>query len=725
MRTRISKQAIKNIAERGYSYVYWEEYDYSLFSETIIRTRKGKSKKSYADLIIMGDTETSRKKIDPVTDEDHHNHVCAWSCAFRSLGYNIVTLWGKKPSDMVEMFDRVRKQLKCDEVYVYFHNLPYDWIFLRKFFFQKFGEPEAQLNVKPLYPLTIHFENGIILKDSLMLSQRSLEKWGADMQVEHAKAVGKWDYDLIRDFNSWDPSEDELKYMECDVLCGIECIDTTMKALHKTISSIPLTATGIPRGECRNEGKKHKAHDWYRRLSPDTFAEQYILELTFHGGYTHANRFITGHTFPGYYSFTSPWSKCKDFSSSYPYVVLAYPYPAEKFWKLPRKDISPDYILKNSEKYAFIFKMCARNVRLKDSRHPMPAISFSKCIVDINVVKDNGRVLCADYIEIYLTEIDFETIYSQYDFSDLKLEDVKCAVKDYLPRWFTDYVYQRYVDKTRLKGVDPVLYAIDKAKLNASAFGMCAQKPVKPDIDENYETGEFKEVANFDWEAEYQKHLNSPNSFLPYCIGVYVTSYAQRNLYALGACVPENEIWLYSDTDSVYATTFDEEKVKAYNQSCIDRLEARGYGGVEHEGKIYYLGIAEDDGEYMQFRALHSKCYCKRPLTAHGDNFVMGEDLKITVAGVPKKGAKSLKNNINNFKEGFIFDGTTSGKLQHTHYFIDKIYIDENGNETGDSIDLSPCDYLVNNVQEPTMEMLLTEDIEMIDYEREYTGYEG
>jgi hypothetical protein len=563
-----------------------------------------------------------------------------------------------------------------------------------------------------------------MLKDSLMLAQRSLEKWGADMGAEHAKAVGKWDYDLIRNFDTWQPTPDELLYMECDVLCGVECIDATMKALHKTISSIPLTATGIPRGECRNEGKKHKAHDWYVRLSPQTFAEQYILELAFHGGYTHANRFITGQTFPGHYSFVSPWSKCKDFSSSYPFCILAYKYPCERFWDLPRENVQPDYIMRNMEKYAFIFKMCARKVRLKDPRFPMPAISYSKCVVDINVVKDNGRVLQADYIEIYLTEIDFKTIYEMYDFDELELKEVKCALKDYLPKWFTDYVYSRYQIKTQLKNIDPVLYAIEKAKLN-SCFGMCAQKPVKPDIIEDYETGEFKDSTGFDYEKEYQKHLQNRNSFLPYCIGVYVTSFAQANLFRLGACVKAGEVWLYSDTDSVYATAFDDDKLTAYNKECVDLLESRGYGGVEHQGKLYYLGIAEDDGEFMQFKALHSKCYCKRPLIAHGNGFVMGGDLKITVAGVPKRGAKSLNNDIRQFREGFIFDGATSGKLQHTHYFIPEIYVDENGNETGDSIDLTPCDYLVNNVQEPTLDMLLNDEINMIDYEKEFIGYDG
>ena len=42
--------------------------------------------------------------------------------------------------------------------------------------------------------LFIEFDNGVILRDSLILAQRKLEKWCIDLDVEHKKAVGLWDY---------------------------------------------------------------------------------------------------------------------------------------------------------------------------------------------------------------------------------------------------------------------------------------------------------------------------------------------------------------------------------------------------------------------------------------------------------------------------------------------------------------------------------------------------
>ena len=51
------------------------------------------------------------------------------------------------------------------------------------------------------------------------------------------------------------------------------------------------------------------------------------------------------------------------------------------------------------------------------------------------------------------------------------------------------------------------------------------------------------------------------------------------------------------------------------------------------------------------------------------------------------------------FTEGFIFPGTKTGKLTHKYLYVDSIYTDEDGNITGDSIDLSPCDYLLDSTE--------------------------
>lgn len=246
----------------------------------------------------------------------------------------------------------------------------------------------------------------------------------------------------------------------------------------------------------------------------------------------------------------------------------------------------------------------------------MPALQFSKCEKSVNDVTDNGRILCADYIEIYLTEQDLIVINEQYDFKGSLCIEVMCSKKDYLPRWFTDYVFELFENKTQFKGGDVVLYALSKALLN-SLYGVTVQKPVKDDIIEVYEPELLEDSKSWKIEkhdSDYQEKYNiwkeQRNNILPYFIGVWVTAYAFRNLFELGKCVKEGCVWIYSDTDSAYSNGWDLEKINDYNEKCKQELLANGYGCVHHMGREWWLGVAETDGDkdlYSEFVTVGAK----------------------------------------------------------------------------------------------------------------------
>ena len=696
MRTAAHIKNVRTWDSIEYKLTYYKDFDFSLFQCIDLKYKTKKGKYSYNDVIIMADTETAKSIEYPrILD----NYVVAWSMAFRAFNRNLVTLYGHKPSEFIECLKELRKNLPGKDIYIYFHNLSYDWPFLRKWMIASFGRPVKQLNTKSLFPLFINFDNGIIFKDSLSLAQCKLEKWAEDLAVEHKKAVGFWEYDKQRDQNGYTYTAEELKYIECDVLAGVECIDAYMKALNKNISSIPYTATGTVRGAAREAGG-YKAHVDYVRQAPETYAEQQRDEELFHGGYTHGNRHILGEIYP---------AKCKDICSSYPYAVMTMKAPSTPFFDVD-EEVDNDFILKKNPNYAFKFRVLVFDLDLIDLRYPMPCLSLSKCRETVNAICDNGRILRADYAEFYSNEIDYKLFTSMYK-GRIYLKNVKAARKDYLPKWYTDFIYERFISKTKLKEVDQVQYQIQKGMLNAGAYGMAAQKPIKPIIEENYETGEFTVKDDMDFEEEYKKHVKNPRAFLPYVWGIWCTSTAQARLFELADCIADGGIWLYSDTDSVYATDFDEEKIKAYNDRAIEAIKARGYDPVLWNGREYNLGVAEDDGTYSEFRTWHSKCYAKRDAET-------GE-LKITVAGVPKKGVKTLKDDIKKFVPGLVFDGETSGKLQHNHINIDKIYHDAHGNEIGDSVDLTPCDYVVNDVNSVNFDLLTEEEIGIVYYDED------
>lgn len=390
-----------------------------------------------------------------------------------------------------------------------------------------------------------------------------------------------------------------------------------------------------------------------------------------------------------------------DFASSYPYCLLAFKYPMEKFAKL-KSNLKISDILDTMEDYAYIFRFECIGVELKDLHEGMPYFQFSKCTKINNEILDNGRVLQCDYAEIYLTEQDLYILNKQYNFKMYKISDCYCAKKSYLPRWLADYVYELFKDKTNEKNGDPILYNILKSKLN-SIYGILVMKWIKETISEDYITGEYTKNNDVDPLELFNKFIDTKNNIFPYQWGVYCTAYAVKNLFELGSFC---EKWLYSDTDSCYGVGWDKEKINKYNQNCINKLVKRGYPPIEKDGKIYALGIAELDGVYTEFKTLGAKRYCVRRKDT--------KELKITVAGVPKKGVKSLNNDINNFKKGTVFSGKISGKLQHAYLYTDNIYIDKDGNEVGDSIDLSQCDYLLDTIEKNLLENF-DSDIEFVN----------
>lgn len=699
-------RARDNLLRYEYKCVYYDTFDYSILSNITNTRSMKKGKKLYSDAIIMLDTETSKveenstyteikrvkkrkrqiTKYNPV-----NNKVILWTMSIRWQEINIVTLFGRKPSEIMECLKKVRDSLKCDIVPIYVHYLSYDWTFLRQYFFETFAYPVKQLNTQAHYPIYIEFENGIILRDSLILAQRGLGKWAEDLDVEHKKLLGSWNYDKIRT-QSTNISKKELSYAEYDTLAGVECLYKTQQALAKNNTNIPWTATGIPREQVQKLAKGNNFKPVFSKIAL-SYKDYCFFNEMYHGGYVHGNRHYINRTITeAEYGLV----KCYDFASSYPYVMIAEKIPMGEFKEI---ECDANYIINNMHKYAFAFKLIAIKPIIKSDAESMPYLQLSKCDVVLNPLTDNGRILRCEYIEIKYTEYDLALFLSQYDFKELIITDCKFAYKDYLPKWFRDYIFSCFKDKTMLKGGDPVAYSIAKAKLN-SLYGMCVQKPVREIIEEDYQSGEFR-LKETNLEEEYNLYIKRINSLLPYQWGVWVTAIATYNLFQLGKCC---DIWLYSDTDSCYGIDWNLKKVENYNKERIKRIKASGYGCVAYNERDYWLGVAEHEGDkdtYTEFRYQGAKRYAGRCLK--------DGEIHITVAGVPKKeGAKCLKS-LDEFDEGFIFKGTKTGKQLHT-YVYHQMDHDIFGDEYADGVDLTPCDYELASTEVWSPEDIFIED---------------
>lgn len=698
---KIRQQQKENIVNKPYQVSFWKDFDYTILSNIKAEYRKGAKHENecWNDVLIMADTETSKNNKNAHDTKTGkyiatENHLVIWTLSIRAYHHNICTLYGRNPFDFCNCLNKIQNILKGNRTLCYFHNLSYDYIFLRQFWFKCWGYPERQLNTKSHYPISIEFGNGWIFRDSLILSQCSLEKWGENLNVQHQKAVGSWDYDKIRNQDT-EITEEELHYAEFDTLCGVECLDSLQTVLNKHIYAMPYTATGIVRNDIIELATTNKYRKKFTRIAP-TYQQYLKLCQVYHGGYTHANRyfieFVVSKNFIGEPS-------CKDFCSSYPNVLLSEKYPSEKFWSV---DVDEEWILSHYDDYASMFHLRMTNVRLKDEFFGMPCLQFSKLINSLNVISDNGRVLSCDYCELVTTEVTLKLLREYYYF-DAYIYDVEVSSKNYLPRWLTDYIFELFKAKSYLKGVDVVNYNMSKSKIN-SVYGLHCTKSIRDEIEEDYGTGEYHKVFK-DGEEEYQKYLKNRRSVLLFFTGVWVTEYAMANLFELGKLC---DVWLYSDTDSVYGIGWREDEVEEYNKKARQKLADNGYYPFFINDKEFCLGLADDHGHYLEGVFCGAKRYALRK-----------EDgsIKITVAGVPKKKGSQCLKSLHEFKKGFVFKGEDTGKLTHI-YIYDDIHKDSKGNWCADSVDLIPCDYELDSVEfESIMNIGYTE--EMIQYYEE------
>lgn len=111
-------------------------------------------------------------------------------------------------------------------------------------------------------------------------------------------------------------------------------------------------------------------------------------------------------------------------------------------------------------------------------------LSFSKCSKIKGYSLDNGRVLKADYVQLSLTNIDYEIFQLCYDFDNLNIIDFRISSNDYLSPTFVKYILELYGNKTTLKGIkekEP-LYMKSKQYIN-SMYGMMVTKNITDTIE--------------------------------------------------------------------------------------------------------------------------------------------------------------------------------------------------------------------------------------------------
>lgn len=566
---------------------------------------------------------------------DYWNNLQSLSlCYIWQFSCDGVVYYGRELRDFINVLDDLPKDAN---IIIWVHNLSYEFMFLSNIltWFKVF----ARSPHKPMKASSKEYPN-IEFRCSYFLTRLSLDAWGKQLGVK--KAVGDLDYDILR--TPLTPlTEKELHYCEQDCLvveAGIRDYCKTYISQHK----IPLTQTGTVRKVVKEMLTADSNYvKFIKKLVPHDAKEYKRLQQVFAGGYTHANQLYAG-------KLIDEHIEHYDFASSYPTVMVAEKYPMSP-WYYNGDNTMPD--IKEFEDTAFIFL-------LKFSQ--LNSISFNTYIQASKVKGkgfefDNGRILHADELEMYVTEQDYLTIMNNYEWESMEVIRIWRSRKDYLPREFTNYILELYANKTELKDVSGKedLYLQSKQYIN-SMFGMCVtaivQASVELEGDEWYMQPLTEEVVNHKLQQLAHYNPREKRYFLSYSWGCWVTAYARRNLWkCIESC--DREV-LYCDTDSIFVrgkhdfTWYNDEITQKLKTACeVNNLDFNKTRPCTPKGKQKPLGVFDREDDCIQFKTLGAKRYVERRVDG---------SLHLTVSGINKNAVELLNDDINNFKDGFNFD---------------------------------------------------------------------
>lgn len=637
----------------------------------------------------------------------------------------IYCILGRTEEEELRAFDIISKYTysvnKKAKFLLYVHNLSHEYYFLRgiididDYFVSKEGR---YLSV--LYK-NIEFKCSYQLSGVGLYSLHDYIINNKDVQ----KMVGSLDYSKVYTPIS-DLDDESIAYCMQDVRLVCRYIDEQIDK-YGNIANIPNTKTsGVNRdmlAYCIPKGKDTmntlQRDRYIREIAPLKFHHEAELSMAVHafmGGHTTANPCKVGKIIKNVY--------CHDYRSDYTYCCCTCEFPNKyiDFYYNENEDF-----LKNEKNlnHAFICELEFTNIRpaeygyVENKNKKIGAIfdyfiPSSKCVKGSlkNAILDNGKVVSADRLIIYCTNLDFDIYNDFYKWDNVKVIAITTYEKGYLPKRFIEYILYLFNNKQKFKGVagKELDLALSKEALNSASYGTHVKSPLLEtlqfDEDEetwratikgtwiedayNLDTNEGTTSYYLDKAKAYNRKLFSGQIVIPYVAAIFIPAIARRNIskaiFNAGFCSGK-DIYDYSDTDSIYHEgeyAFIEDynntvKTNLYNMCNYYNLD---FDLVQPGGKL--LGVFAKENHYKYFKVLRAKTYI-----CIDDN----DELHVTIAGLnPVNGAIYLskfdktseiykddkgkthviihdyKPVFDAFKIGMKVPAGETGYLEHSHF---------------------------------------------------------
>ena len=669
---------------------------------------------------ILLDCETSNNHAEKSED------LITWISSIQVLFHGKYYLL-RKPEELIEFYKYLYDELEMQpvlgqlpkKVITFIHNASYDLSYLIPYFdaYLPHHNEKSQGIIDSPNKFLNYQQAGFEWRCTYRLTNMSLEKWSNEMNVEHKKQVGLYNYDKII-FQDDELDKESQLYDYYDVLSMSECLEKQNQYHGDNIATMPLTFTGYVRRELRESCKSNKyfRNDYFYKtqMSAELY---YALLKSYAGGMTHNNRFYNSMVIKagGTYDYLGkkiyvPMIGHADFKSHYPSQMACYDFPLgvpQCIYDIDYFDnnIFIDDILSYYPKYSTISVIRFFNVEIKNKRISMPFMQRSKC----HFVKftreriDNGRIIYAsgEWV-LFLDNLTLDIIRKQYEFSNDDYEVLKVwrVENKPLPPEILNVVDKYFKGKSDKKNIvndlvelfgklDEKTLAAEfdlkqtKTALN-SLYGVFGTNPLRQQygfrnglefyIKQDYETFE-------DIEKGLNEYYSKRQNFCPYIIGCYVTALARHELFEYIEKIGYDKV-LYVDTDSAFYIK-DDETIKAINELNEEKRNNAHFVTLENDKREYYDSFNSEPDCYA-FKGLHSKCY--GVVTDHG--------LELTIAGVPARTLVGMKDNIPQYvtRESELSDGEIDpikalDKLDgdaifHINTGISAIYVGATGNNT-------------------------------------------
>ena len=458
------------------------DFDYSILEGVKLVKRKRGQKKKYYDLVCAFDIET--------TNVTRYRQAIMYIWQFQID--DKCTVIGRYWEEFIAFYNKLTEIFTDGKLVVLVHNLSFEFQWLKSLI--PIDKVFAMSDRKVLYFIS----NSLEFRCTYLHSNMSLAKYLQKMEVESKKLEG---FDYTKKRYSWTQlSDEELLCCINDVRGLVEAYKYELAKDGDTVISVPYTSTGYVRRIFKKA--LEPINYQIRQMLPDLEVFN-GLRHAFRGGNTHANRYNSNRLLDNVYSY--------DISSSYPSVLLSEDYPT-KFTKKSTDKLKQALRLGK----ACLIHIYMEDIMLRDDAEPIPYIPKGKCLRCVNPEMDNGRVLSADALEMWITEIDLSIIHKQYSYK-YQVLDLFTATKKKLPKAYTDLLFSMFEKKTKLKGSgDDYSYNKYKSQVN-SVYGLTVQNPCK----EHYvfEDGVVKVNESEDMSSLIGRYQRK--GWLPYQWGVW------------------------------------------------------------------------------------------------------------------------------------------------------------------------------------------------------------